>query len=240
MKNQYFGDKRDFFKWDFLEDLLEAIPELKTFTNITMLTAPDETNQGRFRDYPQGRRREGLYNFLQNCRVAGQQRVSEMQGYFRGRIAYFPYGDTVQTHYTYESRHEYFDNIPDQKLQHALVFFDPDIGLNVDNESYMARVGISKYLFIESLSAVATRASEDSVIVVYQHLQRDRNKFWDDIEDRCGRFLKAVDARGAAFITDRDIAFLTTSRDATVRLIMSKAIVAHAHKHGLDCGDLAT
>ncbi len=240
MKDQYFADKRDFFKWDFLEDLLDGCPALKSFTNITMLTPPDDSREGNLNAYEPSHRREQLYKFLQGCLTDGKQKVSEMQRYFQGkRFSYYPHRDSAQSPYTYESREDYFVSVPADKLQQALIFFDPDIGLNAGSMSYMRRSGISKYLFDESLSAVARRVSDDSVIVVYQHLPRDRNRFWDDVEERCGRFRDLVGAKGAAFLTDRDIVFLATSREPTVRLKMSNIVVAHAHKHGLDSGELA-
>lgn len=240
MKEQYFADKRDFFKWDFIEDVVAGCLVFTTFTYIGMLTPPDDTKEGNLKKFDVGDRREPLFRFLQACVAEGCQRVSEMRGYFQGRrIAYRPYGDEPNAHYSFEAREKYFSNIPSADLQAALVFFDPDIGLKAGRESYMRRRGISKYLFDESLAAVADRASDDSVVIVYQHFQRDRSRFWDDVEERSERFRKAVGANGAAFLTDRDIAFLATSRDQKTRLQLSTAILTHSHKHRLDCGELA-
>jgi hypothetical protein len=240
MKNQYFADKRDFFKWDFLEDLLAGCPGLATFVNVVMLTPPDDSREGNLKGYACGDRREPLFRFLQECLANGKQNVSEMRTYFRGKpFAYYPHGDSLENPYSFDSREEYFGSIPNDMLARALVFFDPDIGLEAGSMSYMRRSGISKYLFLDSLRSVTLRASDDSAIVVYQHLQRDRNRFWDDVEDRSNRFRAAVQATGTAFITDRDIAFLAASRDPQVRLKVSNAVVAHAHKHGYDCGELA-
>lgn len=235
MKNQNFADKRDFFKWDFLEDLLTSCLELTSFASITMLTPPDDSREGNLKDYVCGNRREQLFQFLQGRLSEGRQSISEMRRYLQGKpFSYYPHRDNLDSAYSFDTRDDYFGSIPNDKLQHALGFFDPDIGLNAGSLSYMRRSGISKYLFVESLQSVARRASNDSVIVVYQHIQRDRNRFWDDLEERCNRFREAVKAEGAAFLTDRDIASLATSRNPQVRLKMSNAVVAHAHKHGLD------
>jgi hypothetical protein len=211
VKDQYFADKRDFFKWDFLEDLLDGCTELESFTNITMLTPPDGSREGDLKTYEPGHRRKQLYDFLQGCLKGGRRRVSEMRTYFQcKRFSYYPHRDDDQSPYTYESREAYFGGVPADKLQRALVFLDPDIGLNAGSMSYMRRNDINTYLFDESLSALARRTSDDSVIVVYQHLQRDRNRFWDDVEERCCRFRDSVEPRGAAFLTDREIVFLAT------------------------------
>jgi hypothetical protein len=239
VKDQYFADKRDFFKWDFLEDLLDGCAELRRLTNVTMLTTADDSGEGALKPYEVGHRREPLYKFLKGCRTDSKQRVSEMRRYFQSkRFTYHPHRDSAENPYTYESREDYFGELPEDQLQQSLVFFDPDIGLQVRSMSYMRRSGISKYLFDESLKAVAGRVSDDSVIVVYQHLQRNRNRFWDDVKERCDRFRDLVGAKGAAFLTDRDIVFLASSRKPDVRLKMSNIVVTHAHKHDLDCGEL--
>lgn len=47
MKNQYFGDKRDYFKYDVLERLAADVPEIQQLTCVWMLTPPDTTGQGK-------------------------------------------------------------------------------------------------------------------------------------------------------------------------------------------------
>lgn len=162
-----------------------------------------------------------------------------MREYFVSRgVEYRPIGDTSDQYYSYATREAYFRTIPDSSLQGAVVFFDPDIGLNAGSDSYMRRVGIDKYLFHEDLRGLSPRIGDSSVVVVYQHLQRDRSRFWDDIEDRCLRVCSALGTSGASFVTDRDVAFLVTARDSVIRLAGARTIVEHAHKHGLDCGEL--
>lgn len=237
MKDQYFADKRDFFKWDFLEDILDGCPKLKTFINISMLTPSDKTGQGNLKNYEPGKRRKPLHTFLQSCLKNGKRRVSEIGKYFqkKGRFKYYSYLDS----YTYASREKYFKGIPKKELKQALVFFDPDIGLDIGTMKYMRQSGINKYLFDESLATVSRRASDNSVVVVYQHLQNNRNKRWNDIKERCVRFRNSAGAKRAVFLTDGTVAFLVTSKNPTTCLKASNIVVAHAHKHGLDCGDLA-
>ena len=162
-----------------------------------------------------------------------------MREYFASRgVEYRPIGDTSDEYYSHATRQQYFCAIPDSSLQQAVVFFDPDIGLNAGSNSYMKRVGIDKYLFDEDLRGFSSRLSNSSVAVVYQHLQRDRSRFWDDIEDRSLRVCRALGASGASFVTDRDVAFVVTARDSAIRLDVGRIMVEHAHKHGLDSGEL--
>lgn len=45
MKNQYFGDRRDYFKYDVLERLATELHEVQRLTCLWMLTPPDGTGQ---------------------------------------------------------------------------------------------------------------------------------------------------------------------------------------------------
>lgn len=239
MKDQYFGDRRDFFKWDLLEDLTTPTSERIGLCYIAMLTAPDASREGELKAYPCGARRSELHEFLQSCAADGRHEVRAIREYFAQRgIEYRPFGDCSDGYYTYANRQSYFRAIPDAFLQDAVVFLDPDIGLSAGSESYMRRVGIDKYLFDDDLRGLSSRLGATSVVVVYQHLQRDRSRVWDDIEDRCQRVCLAVGTAGSSFVTDREVAFLATSRDSTARLAAARLIVEHAHKHGLDSGEL--
>ena len=64
MKDQYFGDKRDFFKWNFLEDMLGGCKDLRLLTYVAMLTAPDDSKEGNLNKYDAVNRRESLFTFL--------------------------------------------------------------------------------------------------------------------------------------------------------------------------------
>lgn len=63
MKNQFFADRRDFFKYDLLLELLEG-GQLSGLTLVPMLTPDDGGPDGRFTRYRCGNRRAGLYKFL--------------------------------------------------------------------------------------------------------------------------------------------------------------------------------
>ena len=242
MKNRFFADKRDYFKWDFLEDLLDRCPELQTFTNIVMLTEDDETNQGQHTKYKREDRRTNLYKYLQSCLNSRERCVTKMRAYFQNRpFVYYPYRD--DSFYTYESRKEYFCNIDRQQLQRALVFFDPDIGLQTGTITYMKGKngkGLDRYLFNESLSLVSQKTPDDSIIVVYQHLQWNRTRRRDDARERCDRFRIIVGSPSAVFVTDWDIAFLATSRNLSVYEKLKATVMKHSERHGLEWDELTS
>ena len=52
MKNQYFGDRRDYFKYDVLERLAADLSQVQWLTCLWMLTAPDGSARVEFRSFP--------------------------------------------------------------------------------------------------------------------------------------------------------------------------------------------
>lgn len=85
MKNQYFGDRNDYFKYDlliFLADQLAA----KKLSVIWMRTDDDETQDGQKISYAKGAGDRGLYRFLQKSLDEGDEtrKVSKLNDYFKG------------------------------------------------------------------------------------------------------------------------------------------------------------
>ena len=100
LKDQYFADKRDFFKWDLLEDLVALPPGRRALCYIAMLTPPDGTKEGVFKQYDTGARRGELHAFLQSCASCGRREVKAMRDYFVCRgVDYRPIGDTPAEYY---------------------------------------------------------------------------------------------------------------------------------------------
>ncbi len=76
MKNQYFGDRRDFFKFDLLLDLVEC-QRSRRLLFIPMLTPNDGSGEGRFVSYSSGSRRRFLFDFLRDAVALGRQDMDE-------------------------------------------------------------------------------------------------------------------------------------------------------------------
>ena len=180
MKNQYFADERDYQKYDLLMEVVQKIGVLEKLTILTMLTKNDATPEGSRTSYEQGCRRSNLYRFLQDCLKRGDRNVIQLREYFKScSINYQPYVDNE--FFTNDGRRSYFKEIEENHLKKALVFFDPDIGLELQKFSSMKRQGLEKYLFWDEMGEVWNRTSQDSVGVVYQHLQSNVNLANKDI-----------------------------------------------------------
>lgn len=238
MKHQYFADRRDFLKYELLLDLAGRDPSGCRLLSLLMLTRDDGTSDGSIKTYEQGLRRRELYEFLRGCLAAGTRDVSLLRKFMRAAgVDYRPHRD--DQFFDDAGRATYFAGCALAARGHSLIFFDPDIGLETSTRLYMRRKGMEKYLMYADVAVVARAAPPESVLVVYQHLQKNKLRVGTDIDAKCQRLCRAIGSACAAYVTDRDVAFLVTSRDAKSSRWAIDAVVAHGGKHNLEIGEVA-
>jgi hypothetical protein len=198
VKNQYFGDKRDFVKYQLLEWMALGTPGIRQLTCIWMLTPPTPNNDGnrRFLVHP-GSERVG--EFLRGCVESGRRDVRELTRYFaESPFRYSPYGDNVDQYFTTSDRRQYFASIPKAVLNSAIVFLDPDNGMEPQ------RVVMDSHLRYSELASVFDRMDDKSIAVVYQHRPRRKAEdFWPEVGSRIGAYLRA----NTYFLADAEVAF---------------------------------
>jgi len=204
VKNQYFGDKRDLFKFTLLEKLTQGIDPVNQLTCVWLLTPPSPNNDGNqhFREHEGG---SDLAAFLRECIATGRRDVREFARYMADRPGtYISFGDEPSQYFTASSRTGYFESIPDSALRSAVVFFDPDNGLEPGTTVSAAHL---KY---GELHSVFDRMDDISVAVVYQHLPRiPAESFWPRTADRIRMVLNCP----VGFVASGDVALLMALRD---------------------------
>ena len=70
MKNQYFGDRRDLFKYDLLLDVVES-HGANRLTFVPMLTPNDDSGEGRLTQSDSRGRRVAVFEFLKGSLESG-------------------------------------------------------------------------------------------------------------------------------------------------------------------------
>ena len=233
MKNQYFGNGRDLFKYDLLLDILAGVPALaRRLTYVPMLTPDDASGEGAHRPQRIGRRRAHLAAFL----ASGIRDIRTLGAFFMVEgVKYLPY--RVADYFDPAQRAEYFASIPAAALE-ALIFFDPDVGLETGSQRYMRRGGSEKYLLYEEVASVFRRATASSAVVIYQHLQRNKRKLAGDIIARAEGLGRALAVPGVGYVTDDDVVFYGVGRSARVHEPLLRAFEAHGSRHHLAAGEL--
>src|SRR5262249_26862703 len=124
------------------------------------------------------------------------------------------------------------DEVPTGWLAGSVVFFDPDIGLETGTTAYMRANGAEKYLFYADLCGVWASASDDSVFVVYQHLQNDATKRAADVDRRLRDLMAHLGAPYAWAVQRNDVGFLVAVRDPAVARRVKGALEIHGRQHG--------
>ena len=210
MKNQYFGDQNDYFKYDLLIFLAEQLAGIKRLSIVWMLTEDDGSQDGNKRRYLVGTFRDTLHEFLQNPESCDPG-ISHLKDYFEKRSFGFEfrsYGDGLESgEFKNEKREQYFAGIPEQDLKSALVFIDLDNGL--EPRSGGGRDG-SKYVKLSDLKFLFDRMDRKSVLVIYQHLPRMHRKLFLYSLHRDLR--ECLNCPVPASITDNQVAFLIPLR----------------------------
>lgn len=233
MKNQYFGNGRDLFKYDLLLDILAGVPALgRRLTYVPMLTPNDASGEGAHRPEGTGRRRAHLAAFL----TAGIRNITTLRAFFAVEgVEYLPYREAE--YFDPAQREEYFASIPAAALD-ALIFLDPDVGLETGSQGYMRRGGSEKYLLYQEVASIFRRATASSAVVIYQHLQRNKRKLVGDLIARAEGLGRALAVPGVGYITDEDVVFYGVGRSAGVHAALLRAFEAHGARHHLAAGGL--
>ncbi len=220
MKNQYFGDVRDLFKYDLIQRILKEMGSLQGFTFIPMLTKNDPRRRdGNKRDFDRakefgrpGTKNEELIEFLKpyiDKEIDGDKRdFTEIEKYFKLK------GFKIRIYKGHEYfnnriRGDYFKNIPEGFLHKSLVFVDPDIGLEIQNSK-------EKHLLRSEVKYLYDRMDEDSILMIYQHFPREDHKEYLSRRSNELRSKQMI----CQYISDNEIIFfLLTKRDELKRQI---------------------
>lgn len=213
MKNQYFGDKNDYLKYDLMIFLSENLGRVKKFTFIPMLTEADETSDGsqcRYKDWSQ---RESLFGFLQRCVDRKWRDVYLLRGYFACHpvsFKYVPYAD--RSTFSHSTRETYFKEIPRKHCQSALILLDPDNGLEVKSAR---RGNFHKYVKYGEVRKIFQKMNASSVLTIYQHLPRiKREVLFKKISSKLEEALGPVKP---CWISDNSIVFIFVTKTLKCR-----------------------
>lgn len=169
MKNQYFGDIRDLFKYDLITQIMKRVGTLRQFTYIPMLTPNDNKNDGNERDFSKakvGFKNKCLVKFLKSHELPKEKRnIRVIEKYFADKnIGVKIYDRDKNGYFNQKERSDYFKNIKRDLLTKALVLIDPDNGLEVKRNS-------EKHLLYNELKDILNNEEldDESIIMIFQY-----------------------------------------------------------------------
>ena len=202
MKNQYFGDVRDLFKYDLIQHLISNIDCLKQLFFVAMLTPDDNSKEGNkvsFNKAKAGYNNTQLVNFLYDALVT-ERKLNKIISYFKSHNIKT---ELIEEIFDHNQRKEYFQNITKGSLDKSIIFFDPDNGLEVKNNN-------EKHLLFDELKMVINNMDDDSVVMIYQHFPRVKRLQY--IELRKKEIVHNTKTQ-CTFISDNEIVFFFIAKN---------------------------
>jgi hypothetical protein len=216
MKNQYFGDIRDLFKYDLIQRIVKEISSLQKFTFIPMLTKYEPNRgDGNKRDFARakkdgrpGTNNEELIAFLKKYGEIDKDKrdFKKIRDYFNSEDIKVEIYNDEGYEFEHKARDSYFKNIPGEYLHNSLVFVDPDIGLEV-------KTCKEKHLRYREVRKLYDCMDEGSILMIYQHYRRARNKHKEYLPpERANKLKKEVKEDWSLEVSDNEISFLFLTR----------------------------
>ncbi|MCC4771904.1 hypothetical protein FXV91_17565 [Methanosarcina sp. DH2] len=230
MKNQYFGDLRDLFKYDLILHILDRI-DLQQLTFIPMLTKNDSLNEGNKRDFcnakscnSPGTGNGELVKFLEQYKdvTVDERSIGYIESHFNSaghKISI--YNGQKGLYFEQQVRKKYFSGIPDESLIKSLIFIDPDIGLEVQRSR-------EKHLLYSEAKSLYNRMDQNSIIMIYQHFPRIKHR--DYLSTR-SQELKELTAGLPLYISDNEIIFFFLAKNENTKNLLEQILRNYKNKY---------
>ena len=205
MKNQYFGDVRDLFKYDIIQHIVLSSTFVDGVLFVSMLTPDDNTREGNkvnFKKAKAGYNNLKLVNFLYNA-LKTKRKVELIKDYYDSLRLKF---ELINDFLLQKQRSYYFEEVLKKLEPSSLIFFDPDNGLEVKNSN-------EKHLMFDELRMIYDKMDESSILMIYQHFPRVKRLEY--IKERQLE-IKALLNVPCNFISDNEIVFFFTSKNYEV------------------------
>ena len=217
MKNQYFGDIRDLFKYDLILRIIQETGSINRFLFIPMLTENDNRGDGNETDYNKakaGTRNRNLMAYLENCVNENRRNITEIERYFESK------GIEIYIHnepFSHGKRKSYFDRIRKELFSQSLIFVDPDNGLEVKRSN-------EKHLLYPEVKDLYNCMDADSILMVYQHFPRARLKYTEYLPEGRSNTLEKKIGDLPICISDKDIMFFLLTKNDELKSQLEKVV----------------
>jgi hypothetical protein len=229
MNRLYFGDTRDLFKFDLVRHIVKSLPDISSFTFVPMITEP-AAHGGRstHRDLKKALE-SGRAGSQNRDLVTCMERLQEIENnleYFTGIRSYFekeqiPTDIFHKIRFSQETRNHYFENIAGNLPAHALIYADPDTGLEESTPD-------EKHLLFREAKKIHDHMDAGSILMIYQHLPRVKREGY--ILNRCSQ-LTALTGSGTAAITDNEIVFFLMAKNPKLQEHLLFSIESYANSY---------
>lgn len=210
---KYFGDSRDYFKYDLIKSVFEKTT-LRHYVFVPMLTEHREDNEGKVTPKNWGDKSQELLDFMVSCE---NKSLRHWQSWLSGYAESYITVDPVDlTFFSDEHRNTYWDAFQHHLSRNdALVFVDPDTGLQTGRPSYLRKMGREKYILNQELQFLIDHIDTSSVLMIYQHLPKNKHIHTESVERKLAQVRSVHPAANACAYREDDLAFIFVSKQQT-------------------------
>ncbi len=217
MKNQYFGDNRDLFKYDLVHTIIRArhagLPS--RFTFIPMLTKDEK----RRKEGKPGTKNRELVSFLNACTESEKRNIRELEAFFKDKINIYRASDYFRP----EMRNEYFKQIGEHLLQRSLILVDPDKRLENERST-------EKHIRYSEVKDLYDRMDSRSILMVFQFIPREKREvYFRRIVIR----LREEVGSSPMYISDNQIVFFLWTKAKSLQESLAKVVRDYTELYGL-------
>lgn len=211
---KYFGDSRDFFKYDLITTLLQS-GKFNNYVFIPMLTEHRDDNEGNITPRSRGGNSQDLLKFIEGCNNKSLRHWETWLKAEAKKVDYAAIKPVDGLFFTDEGREKYWRRHESLlNREKTLVFVDPDTGLETGNPSYLRRMGLEKYILNDELRLLIKDLSKTSVLMIYQHLPRNSDKHMESVKNKIKQILDIDQTVLVCAYREHDLAFLFICKDA--------------------------
>lgn len=231
MKNQYFGDNRDLFKYDLVMQIIKA-GLANHFTFIPMLTPDVPSNKSAKREGEQRDRSKAkagwknpvLIKFLNEFDDENRRDITQLEGSFKKqRMAAVTFGD----YFCHAERGQYFQKVKGGLLPKSLICVDPDIGIG---EVKRPR---EKHILCSEIKDLFKCMDNSSLLMIFQFFPHEKRETY---LPRISKRLKEEVGNLPICISDNQVVFFFLAKDNSLRESLGKEISKYGEDYNLRVG----
>ncbi len=226
---KYFGDDRDYFKYDLITSLVSDTT-LRHYVFVPMLTEHRHDNEGNRVPKPRVGKRGELLNFITRRK---SKSLSHWELWLAPHVESYRAIDPVdRAIFSNDTRERYWRQVqPLLKQKETLVFLDPDTGLQLGRKSRIHERDWPKYILDKELKHLIENLHPDSALLVYQHLPRNMHMHMATVDNKINLAKERFNLYASAY-REGDLAFIAMSKSARVHQDINQVFSAYLQCSG--------
>lgn len=219
---KYFGDSRDYFKYDLITHVLSDTPVLN-YAFVPMLTNHRIDGEGNKTPNHIGGKSKDLLSFIESCE---SKDLAHWEAWLKPYVeSYITVQPVNSVFFEDSARNKYWKSFKEIiESKSCLVFVDPDTGLETGSPSYLNKMGREKYILNGEFRYLHNVLDSSSVLMTYQHLPNNKHKHEEAVMKKITQAIKNTGSTFVIAYREDDLAFLFMVKDESVFSSLREAL----------------